>query len=88
MIALADAGQGTVFAGDNLMEAAAIPGTGNEGSKGVGPGSEKEGFESVEVGFGDVPGPGGWEGGAARDGLESGPEGGWELRGPIRTGHS
>ena len=59
------------------MEAAAVPGTGNEGSWGIRPGSEKEGLEGVEVGFVDESSPGGWEGGAAGDGFESGPKGGW-----------
>ena len=79
-IALADTGQGAVFAGDNFMGTTAGPGpwTGNEGSEGVGPGSEKEGFEGVEIGFGDESGPGGWEGGGTGDGLEGEPERGWE----------
>src|SRR5258706_1844450 len=72
--ALADASQGAVFARDNFVQAATIPRTRNERSQGVGPRGQEKGLEGVEVGSGNVLGPGGGEGGGAGDGFEGEPE--------------
>ena len=71
--ALADAGQGAVVAGNDLMITTAFPGAGNEieGFAGLGP--EEEGGEGFKIRF-EMVLPDDVRGGAARDGFEGGPE--------------